>query len=96
MLYQNTKRDGTNKLINLAKALCRLVATFKPIILNKYKDNANILALLAAIDTVCQIVPEAEAEFMDLQGQNDPIVSDPENTPGLDPSAPPAGEPVVS
>lgn len=88
-------RDGLDKLIKLAKAMCQTVALFAPILIAKYPDNPTILALLAAIRTVCALVPDVDAEFLQPTGDNDPILEDPTNIPGMDPGAPPAPEPIT-
>jgi len=83
-------RDGLDKLIKLAKAMCQTVALFAPILIAKYPDNALITALLAAIQTVCNLIPEVEGTFLIDTGQNEPIIDNPESIAGLDPTAPPA------
>jgi hypothetical protein len=92
-LYANRQKDGMNKLIGLAKALCRLVLTFAPVIRAKFPDSAPIIALIDAIEALCPLISEAELDAMLYSGENDPIVTSPENTPGIDPSAPPAPDP---
>ena len=83
-------RDGLKKLITLAKAMCVTVATFSALILKKYPDNELITSLLAAIAVLCALIPEIEAQFLVDTGNNDPALSDPEDLPGIVPSAPPA------
>jgi len=85
-------RDGLNKLIKLAKAMCATVALFAPILLKKYPDNETIAALLAAIATLCAIIPEVESEFIVPEGTNDVPLEDPDMIAGIDPSRPEAPE----
>lgn len=89
-------RDGLDKLIKLAKAMCTTVALFAPLLQRKYPDNPTIIALIAAIATVCALVPETEAEFLMSGGNNDPIIEDPDNIAGIDPTAPPAPSPDIT
>lgn len=85
-------RDGLTKLIKLAKAMCATVALFSPILLRKYPDNELITALLAAIATLCALIPEVESEFIIPEGTNDVPLEDPNEIAGIDPSRPPAPE----
>jgi hypothetical protein len=47
--YADFKRDGMDKVIALAKTLCRLILTFEVVIRAKYGDNIAIIALLEAV-----------------------------------------------
>lgn len=85
-------RDGLKKLITLAKAMCATVAAFSALLLKKYPDNELISSLLTAIAGVCALIPEVESEFIVNTGDNSDVVEDPTDTPGIDPSAPPAPE----
>ena len=89
-------RDGLKKLIILAKAMCATVAAFSALLLKKYPDNPLITSLLAAIAAVCALIPDLEAEFIIPEGDNDPIEEFPEDTPGIDPSLPPAPDPNLT
>jgi hypothetical protein len=89
-------RDGLKKLIILAKAMCATVATFSALIIKKYPDNELITSLLAAIAAVCALIPDLEAEFILPEGDNDPIEEFPEDTPGINPSLPPAPDPELT
>lgn len=84
-----------NKIIGLAKALCRAVLTFAPVIRAKFPDSTAIIALLDALEAICPLISEAETDAMLYGGENDPIVTDPAATPGIDPSAPPAPDPAA-
>lgn len=83
------KRDGMTTIINLAKTMCRLVQLFKPLILQKYSGSAPIMALITAIDGLCEALPAAQSDFYDPQGENSDIEENPEETPGINPGAPP-------
>lgn len=86
-LYDNVQRDGSSKLIQLAKVLCRLVQTFGIILRAKYGDNVAIMALLTAIEGLCPLIGDAEQAFMDFGGENAPIEDAPSSAAGIDASA---------
>lgn len=90
------ERDGYDKMLALAKVLCRLVQQFKAIIIAKYPDSTPILALLVAIESMCALLPEADAEFTALSLNQSTPPSDPTEVPGADPSAPPASAPDLT
>lgn len=90
-----TDRDGLDKLIRLAKLMCRTVLLFTPILLAKYPDSVLIKDLLAAINVVCQLVPDVENEFLVEGGTNDIPLDDPELIPGINPGLPPAPDPIA-
>lgn len=86
--YAEYRRDGMNKLLDIARTLCAIVQTFGAIIRSKYADYPNIIALLTAIDAVCALIPDAQADF-DAIGFDDPAFpADPQAIEGIDPSAP--------
>lgn len=85
-------RDGLTKLLKLAKAMCATVALFAPILIKKYPGNETIAALLAAIATMCALIPEVESEFFIPEGTNEDVIADPDSTPGIDPGRPAAPE----
>lgn len=87
--YDSIKRDGGNKLIQLAKVLCRLVQTFAVVLRGKYGDNVAVMALLTAIEALCPLIPEAEFALVEYSGDNDTPLNDPSEILGTDPSAPP-------
>lgn len=89
-------RDGIDKLVKLGKAMCATVATFTPLLLKKYPDNATIAALLAAIGAVCALLPETENEFLIETGTNDDPLEFPELIPGINPGLPPAPDPGLT
>ena len=89
-------KDGIDKLIKLAKAMCATVALFSSIIVKKYPDNELINSLLAAIAVVCALIPEIESNFLESTGDNSDVISDPESIPGIDPTAPAAVSPDIT
>jgi len=82
------QRDGMTTLMNLAKTMCRLVQIFKPLIMQKFSGSVPIMALITAIEGVCEALPAAQASFYDPQGDNVDITEDPASTPGINPGAP--------
>jgi hypothetical protein len=88
-------RDGLDKLVKLGKIMCATVAAFTPILLKKYPDNDTIAALLAAINAVCLLLPEVENEFLIPTGDNTDPLEDPTGIPGINPSLPPAADPIA-
>lgn len=94
--YIDFQRDGMKKIIDFGRTLCRLVQTFKPIIIVKYADKPTIIALIVAIESVCALLPEAQNDFLALDlNQSEP----PEDTgemSGIDPAAPPAPDPNLT
>lgn len=85
-----TTRDGLDKIVKLGKAMCKAVLLFTPILLKKYPDNETIANLLAAINVVCQLLPDVENEFLAPEGTNEDPLEDPSSIPGINPSLPPA------
>lgn len=90
-----TDRDGLDKLVKLGKLMCKAVIAFTPILLAKYPDNELIKDLIAAIAVVCTLLPSVEAEFLvDINDNTDPL-EDPTGVPGINPSLPPAADPIA-
>jgi len=87
-------RDGIDKLVKLGKLMCATVAAFAPLLLKKYPDNDTIIALLAAINAVCLLLPDVENEFLIEEGTNDIPLETPELIPGINPGLPPAVDPI--
>lgn len=94
--YANVERDGTTTIINLAKALCRIVSATKHIIIAKFPDNSAIILLLEAIEALCPLIAAAEVQTIDFGGDNTIALEDPDNIPGIDASRPPAEPPGIS
>lgn len=83
-------RDGLDRLVKLGKALCALVATFTPVLIAKYPDNARITGLIAAINAVCALLPAIENEFLVDTGDNSDPLEDPSTINGINPDRPAA------
>jgi len=89
-------RDGIDKLVKLAKAMCATVALFSALLLKKYPDNELIASLLAAIGVICALIPEVESEFLIDTGLNQDPLEDPAGINGINPSLPPAEAPDIT
>jgi len=89
-------RDGLDKMVKLGKALCALVATFAPILIAKYPGNAKILGLIAAIQSVCALLPGVESDFLIDTGLNEEPLEDPSGINGINPSLPAAIDPSIT
>jgi hypothetical protein len=94
--YANYRRDGLNRLLKLAQALCAIVTTFAGIIRSKYEGNPNIIALLAAIEAVCELLPPARDEFESIPSDDPLPPTNSTDITGINPNAPPAPSPEVS
>lgn len=94
--YADYQRTGLDKMIKLAKVLCRLVLDFKIIILAVFPDSEPIKLLIAAIEDLCQLIPEAEAEFAAWELDVTLPPSDPAETAGINPDAPAASAPDIT
>jgi hypothetical protein len=88
--YDDYKKTGVNKMLALAKTLCRLVQMFRVIIVAKFPESGAIYALLIIIDQLCELLPEADAEFKAYNDSLVPPADTSEETGGYDPSAPEA------
>lgn len=93
--YQAIERDGMTKIIALAKALCRIVGAVKHIINGKFPDSEPIMLLIAAIEALCPLIAEAEADAITYGGDNDVPLTDPSEIAGINPSLPPAPDPIA-
>jgi hypothetical protein len=93
--YLDFKRDGVDKLLRLAKGLCVLVQSFAHIIRSKYSGNVAIIALLTAVEGVCALLPDAQAEFDAFGSEDASFPSDPSTLNGINPSAGEAPEPDI-
>jgi hypothetical protein len=93
--YENIKRDGVSTLVKLAKALCRIVIALGSIIRGKYPDDGAVIILLNAIEALCPLIADAEIEADLLTGDNQPVLDDPSETPGINPGLPPAADPTA-
>jgi hypothetical protein len=94
--YEDYQKTGLDKMIKIARTLCRLVQTFEIIIRAKFPDSVPINALLSAIAALCLLIPEAETEFRAYVVDATPPPSDALDTVGIDESAPPAASPDLT
>lgn len=92
--YDDFTRDGLDKLIKLGQALCRTVSLFAPILRGKYRNEPTIIALVAAIETVCSLLPEAKATYDAFPSDDGLPPADVSNTLGINTNAPPAPTPA--
>lgn len=76
------QRDGSNKLVLLAKSLLALVVAWQGQILRNFPDNSAIKNLLEAILALAPLLAEAEQDLIEYGGQNDPIIEDPTQAGG--------------
>lgn len=91
-VYDGRQRDGVSSIQKLARQLCMIVGWAAPIIELKYRNNAAMLALLAAVKEVCNLLPAADAALIPSGDNSDPI-EDPTTIPGVDVSAPAPPDP---
>lgn len=94
-VYDSRTRDGLASLRKFARLICGVTSWAAPIIELKYRNNAAVLALLAACQEVCNLLPAADAALIE-GGANDEILDDPLSIPGIDPAAPAPPAPPAS
>lgn len=94
--YAAMQRDGMTTIIRLAKALCKIVSAVKHIIQGKFPDSEPILVLLAAIEALCPLIADAEMAAIEMGGDNDVPLENPDEIAGIDPTRPPAPEGDIS
>lgn len=85
--YADYQKTGLDKMIKLAKTLCRLVLDFEVIIIAVFPDSDPIKFLLAAIKDLCALIPAAEAEFAAWEMNTALPPADPMDTAGINPEA---------
>jgi hypothetical protein len=83
MTQRNTSRDGVALLTVVARQLCRAVQLFGPVLRIKYADTPSLIAALTAAEETCRLLPNALADVTEFGGQNEPLIDDPFNTPGI-------------
>lgn len=88
--YASYQRDGMDKLLQLCKAMCRIVQAWEAVIREKYGENVALIALLDATLELCALLPAAETAFAAISLDQTPPPADPSNTAGINPAAPPA------
>lgn len=91
--YADWKRDGLVLVMRLARAVCGAISRYGHIIKSKYADKPAIVALVIAAETLCAALPNAQAEFDAIPSDDGTPPADPSTALGINPSAPPAGEP---
>lgn len=94
--YESYEKTGLDKMIKLAKVLCRLVLTFEVIIRAKFPDSVPIIALLEAIKQLCVLVPDADADFQAYILDTTPPPADAGEAAGINPDAPAAQPPDLT
>lgn len=94
--YEDYKKTGLDKMIKLAKVLCRLVQTFKVIIDAKFPDSVPIQALVTAILALCPLIADADADFMAWELDQTLPPADAGDTMGINPDAPAAEAPDIT
>ena len=77
------ERDGSNKLVLLARALVIFTQKAAGFLINKYGANSPIGILVAAIIAIGELLPAAEADALLTGGDNDPVFDDPNDIPGM-------------
>jgi ABC-type cobalamin transport system permease subunit len=76
-------RDGGNKIVTAAKALIVIVQTFAGVLIAKYGADSAIGLLIQAILNLAPMLPDAEAQVVEYDGENAGVLSDPADAPGL-------------
>lgn len=94
--YADYKKTGMDKMLALAKTLCRLVQAFEVVINNVFPDSPAIILLMGAIKNVCALLPDAETEFVAWQLDQTPPPADASETAGINPDAPAASAPDIT
>lgn len=57
-------KNGLVSLNRTARAMCRIVTAYAPIIRAQYPENANLMLALTAAETACTlIVPETDSQI---------------------------------
>lgn len=77
------QRDGSNKMVILAKALIIFVQAASGYLINKYGASSPIGSLVTAILNLAPLLPAAEADALLTGGDNDPVFDDPNDIPGM-------------
>lgn len=57
-----SSRSGASQFMRFAQTMCRLVNTASPFIAARYPTRVALLAVLAAAETVCALLPAALQE----------------------------------
>lgn len=91
--YADYQKDGLNTLLNLCKAMCRLIQQWEPVIREKYGDNDAIIALLDLNLELCALLPAADIAFKEISLDQTLPPADPSEAAGINPDAPDAVDP---
>lgn len=94
--YEDYKKTGMDKMIKLAKTLCRLVQVFKVVIDAKFPDSVPIQALVTAILALCPLIADADAAFLAYELDATLPPADAGDTIGINPDAPAAVAPDIT
>lgn len=94
--YTTYQKDGVDRLLQLCKAMCRLIQQWEPVIREKYGDNTQIIALLETCLELCALLPAADASFKAISTDMTPPPSDAGETAGINPDAPDAVDPDIT
>lgn len=94
--YADYQRDGFDKLLQLCKAMCRIVQAWEVVIREKYGDNTSIIALLDLTLELCALLPAADAAFKAIALDQTPPPEDPMDTAGINFDAPAAVDPDIT
>lgn len=85
--YADYQKDGMDTLLNLCKAMCRIVQQWEAIIREKYGENEQLIALLDLTLELCALLPAADAAFKEISLDQTPPENVAEETAGYDPDA---------
>lgn len=91
--YASYQKDGLDTLLNLCKAMCRIVQQWEAVIREKYGDNESIINLLDLTLELCALLPAADSAFQEIDLNQAPPEDVAEETAGYDADAPAAVPP---
>jgi len=63
---ENTARSGGGQFLKFAQTMCRLVNVSAPLIRARYADRPALLAALSAAEGVCELLPAAVSEQIEM------------------------------
>ena len=94
--YETYQKDGVDRLLQLCKAMCRIVQAWEAVIRAKYGDNESIIALLDVTLELCALLPAADSAFKAISTDTTLPPSDAGETAGINPDAPAAVDPDIT
>lgn len=94
--YADYQRDGVDRLLQLCKAMCRIVQAWEAVIREKYGDNEAIITLLDTTLSLCALLPAADAEFKAISLDQTLPPADPSEAAGINPDAPAPSAPDIT